>query len=296
MGRGGKAWVGVSGWSYASWKGPFYPADLPARRRLEYTAGHFNSVEINGSFYSLQRPESYRAWHAATPRDFRFAVKGSRFITHNKKLGSVRTALANFLASGILRLEHKLGPILWQLPRNVTFQPERVEAFFELLPRDTEAAAELAREHDHRVDGRSWTEARGRHRIRHAIEPRHESFFSPAFAALARRYGIAIAFADSGDWPYTEELTAGFVYLRLHGSPATYASRYSAADIDRWAERVRAWRAGDEPPDARRLSDRDPPRRTARDVYVYFDNDHHAYAPANAVELGEALGWTQRMR
>jgi uncharacterized protein YecE (DUF72 family) len=289
MRRGGKAWVGVSGWSYASWKGPFYPADLPARRRLEYAAGRFNSVEINGSFYSLQRPESYRAWYEATPPDFRFAVKGSRFITHNKKLGSVRTALANFLASGVLRLGAKLGPILWQLPRNVTFRPERLEAFFDLLPRDTEAAAVLAREHDHRIDGRSWTEARGRHRIRHAIEPRHESFFSPAFAALARRYGIAIAFADSGDWPYTEELTAGFVYLRLHGSPATYASRYSAADIDRWAQRVRAWRSGDEPHDPRRLSDRDPPPRSSRDVYVYFDNDHHAHAPLNALELTERL-------
>jgi uncharacterized protein YecE (DUF72 family) len=295
MGHGGKAWVGVSGWSYASWKGRFYPADLPARRRLEYAASRFNSVEINGSFYSLQKPESYQAWHDATPADFRFAVKGSRFITHNKKLGSVRTALANFLASGVLRLGEKLGPILWQLPRNVTFQPERVEEFLDLLPRDTEAAAGLAREHDHRVEGRSWTVASRRRRMRHAIEPRHESFFSADFARLARRYGIAIAFADSGDWPYTEELTAGFVYLRLHGSPTTYASRYSHADIDRWTERIRAWRSGGEPTDARRLSDRKPPRRAARDVYVYFDNDHHAYAPANAIELGEALGLTQRL-
>jgi uncharacterized protein YecE (DUF72 family) len=165
-----------------------------------------------------------------------------------------------------------------------------VEEFFDLLPRDVQVAAELAREHDHRVEGRSWTEAQGRRRMRHAIEPRHESFFSADFARLARRYGIAIAFADSGDWPYTEELTAGFVYLRLHGSPATYASHYSCADIDRWAQRIRAWRSGGEPSDARRLSDREPPRRMARDVYVYFDNDHHAYAPANALELTERLG------
>jgi uncharacterized protein YecE (DUF72 family) len=217
-----------------------------------------------------------------------FAVKGSRFITHNLKLGNATTALANFFASGVLRLDRKLGPILWQLPRRLRFDRERVEAFFALLPRHMEAAAKLARLHDARVP-EAWTKAEGRRRIRYAIEPRHESFFGPEFASLARSAGIAIVFADSGDWPYTEELTAGFVYLRLHGSPHTYASRYSRDELERWAARIEAWREGGEPTNARRLTGRPAPQRTRRDVYVYFDNDHHAHAPANALELSERL-------
>lgn len=290
MASGGRIRVGVSGWSYDSWKGAFYPADLPAGRRLHYAARCFQSIEINGSFYSLQKPDSYRAWREATPAGFKLAIKGSRFITHNKKLGDVETALANFFASGLLLLGDKLGPILWQLPGQLAFDADRVRAFFDLLPRDTPAAGKLARRHDERVVGRSWTKPIGRHRLRYAIEPRHESFFGPDFVRVARQAGVAIAFADSGSWPYTEEPTAGFVYLRLHGSPATYASRYSASDIERWATRIRAWRRGAEPAGAKRITDLAPPRRKARDVYVYFDNDHNAYAPHNALELIDRLG------
>jgi uncharacterized protein YecE (DUF72 family) len=286
---GGRIRVGVSGWSYDSWKGRFYPPDLPAGRRLGYAARRFQSIEINGSFYSLQKPDSYRAWRAATPPGFKLAVKGSRFITHNKKLGDVETVLANFFASGLLLLGEKLGPILWQLPRQLAFDAERVRRFLDLLPRDATAAARLARRHDERVEGRSHTRAMGNHRIRHAIEPRHESFFRADFVRIARRAGVAIAFADSGSWPYTEELTAGFVYLRLHGSPATYASRYPKPAIARWARRVRAWSEGGEPAEPARITDLAPPRRKARDVYVYFDNDHAAHAPLNARELIERL-------
>jgi uncharacterized protein YecE (DUF72 family) len=286
---GGRVRVGVSGWSYDSWKGAFYPADLPAARRLHYASRCFQSIEINGSFYALQKPDSYRAWREATPAGFKLAVKGSRFITHNKKLGDVETALANFFASGILLLGEKLGPILWQLPPRLAFEADRVGAFLELLPRDTPAAAKLARRHDERVEGRSWTGPVGKHRLRYAIEPRHESFFGADFVRLARRAGVAIAFADSGSWPYTEELTAGFAYLRLHGSPSTYASRYSKAALARWARRVRAWSEGREPDDPARITDLAPPARGSRDVYVYFDNDHQAYAPTNARELMERL-------
>ncbi|HJR53904.1 MAG TPA: DUF72 domain-containing protein [Gemmatimonadota bacterium] len=286
----GKIRVGVSGWSYDSWNGAFYPEGLPARRRLEYASRRFQSIEINGSFYALQKPHSYRAWHEATPAKFKLAVKGSRFITHNKKLGDVETALANFFASGILLLGEKLGPILWQLPRQLAFDAGRMQAFFDLLPGDTFAAAKLARRHDERVEGRCWTKPIGKHRLRYAIEPRHESFFGPDFVRIARHAGVAIAFADSGSWPYTEEPTAGFVYMRLHGSPATYASRYSGTDIARWATRIRAWRRGAEPAGAKRITDLAPPRRKARDVYVYFDNDHNAYAPRNALELIDRLG------
>src|SRR5688572_24071905 len=285
----GRIRVGVSGWSYDSWKGAFYPADLLAGDRLHYAARRLPSIEINGSFYSLQWTDSDRAWSAATPAGFKLAVKGSRFITHNKKLGDVETALANFFASGLLLLGEKLGPILWQLPRQVAFDPDRVRAFFDLLPRDTHAAARLARRHDERVEGSSWTKPLAKHRLRYAIEPRHESFFGPDFVNIARRAGVAIAFADSGSWPYTEELTAGFVYLRLHGSPITYGSRYSTSDIARWATRIRAWQRGGEPKTPERITGLAPPPRKTRDVYVYFDNDHNAHATMNAQELIEQL-------
>jgi uncharacterized protein YecE (DUF72 family) len=151
--------IGISGWSYAGWRGDFYPAGMSTKAELRYASRKFNSIEINSSFYSLQRPEVYRRWHAETPPGFRFAVKGSRFITHNKKLGDVETPLANFFASGLLCLDEKLGPILWQLSPNLKLDEDRVERFFSLLPRTTEEAAKLGRRHDQRVAGRSWTEA-----------------------------------------------------------------------------------------------------------------------------------------
>lgn len=284
------AWVGISGWSYDRWHGDFYPQELPKKRQLEYAARAFNSIEINGSFYSLQRPETYGDWYERTPAGFLFAVKASRFITHNKKLSDAEIPMANFFASGVLRLEDKLGPFLWQLPENFGFDPERVESFFHLLPRDTEEAARLARKHDDRVKDRSSIKTDRRRRLRHAIEVRHESWLSGPFVRLARRHGVAIAFADSGSWPWVEELTAGFVYLRLHGSPRTYASDYGAARLDRYAERIRAWMKGSEPPDAERITELRPPRRKSRDVYVYFDNDGRGRAPWNARALAERLG------
>ena len=282
--------IGISGWTYAGWRRDFYPEGLAARRELWYASRQLNSIEVNGSFYSLQRPESYRRWYEETPEDFLFAIKGSRFITHNKKLGDVDAALANFLASGLLRLEEKLGPLLWQLSPKLRFNPERVERFFNLLPRDTEAAAELARHHDHRLDGRSWTETPRKRPIRHVIEPRHESFFTPEFSRLCRRHGIAIVFSDSASWPATEEVTAGFVYLRLHGSHETYASRYTDEELDWWAERIRLWQTGDEPADANRCSELKPPVRKTRDAYVYFDNDAKVHAPRDAARLAQRLG------
>jgi uncharacterized protein YecE (DUF72 family) len=282
--------IGISGWTYAGWRGDFYPAGLPARRELEYASRHFNSIEINGSFYSLQRPDTYRRWYEETPPDFRFAIKGSRFITHNKKLGDVDAAMANFFASGILRLEEKLGPVLWQLSPALKFNQERVARFFSLLPRDTEEAALLGRRHDHRVEGRSWTEAGRKRPIRHVIEPRHVSFFTEPFARLCRRHGIAIVFSDSASWPWTEEVTAGIVYLRLHGSHETYASRYSDEQLDGWAERIRLWQEGKEPADANTFTGLKPPPRKTREAYVYFDNDAKVHAPKDAARLAERLG------
>ena len=266
-------WIGTSGWRYPAWRGVFYPTGLPQRRELAHLAGLVNTVEINGSFYSLQRPESYRAWAAETPDDFLFAVKGSRYITHLKQLRDVRVPLANFLASGVLALGPKLGPLLWQLPPRLRFDAARIDEFLALLPRSTGAAAQLAGEHDERLDGRAETVVDADRPLRHALEVRHESFRDPAFAALLRAHGVALVVADTaGTFPCFDDVTAGFVYVRLHGDTELYASGYAPEALDRWAERVREWRAGQ-----------------SRDVFVYFDNDVHAHAPFDAVALAERV-------
>lgn len=283
--------IGVSGWSYDAWReGAFYPDDLPQSRELEYITRRFNSVEINGSFYSLLKPETYEGYREVSPEGFVFAVKGSQFITHSKKLQDVKVPLANFFASGVLRLEEKLGPVLWQLPE-MEWELERVEEFVELLPRDTEAAGKLARKHDENVKGKASMVVHANRPIRHALEVRHEHFLDEAVVRACRGAGVALVFSDSGDeWPYTEEITAGFIYLRLHGSPRAYASPYNEDQLEHWANRIRSWAGGDEPSDAQRITDRKPPRRKTRDVYVYFDNDQRAHAPNDARKLMERLG------
>lgn len=288
----GRLFVGTSGWTYRHWRGEFYPAGLVQRRELAYLAGRLGSVEINGSFYSLQRPDTYARWGAEVPPGFVFAVKGGRFVTHMKKLRGVRGPLANFFASGVLRLGAGLGPVLWQLPEQVRFDPAVLEAFLALLPRTTGEAARLAAEHDERLTGRAWTEAGEDRPLRHALEVRHPSFLAPGVPALLREYGVALVVADAaGHFPLVEEVTADFVYVRLHGSRELYCSGYDSGEIAAWAERVRAWREGGEPPDARRLTDL-PLSRQPRDVYVYFDNDIGAHAPRDALALASALGVT----
>jgi uncharacterized protein YecE (DUF72 family) len=263
-------YIGTSGWAYKHWRGLFYPPGLKQREELRYIARQFNSLELNGSFYSLQRPTSYQQWAAETPRGFVFAIKGSRFITHNKKLKDVDAALANFFASGVLALNEKLGPIVWQLPERVKFDADRFERFFAMLPRDTEAAVAIARQHDARVEGRSWTETDRRRVIRHALEPRHPEFVTAQSIDLLRHYGVALVVADSGTWPRFEEVTTDFMYLRLHGSPHTYASQYTSRALEEWAGKIEKWKRG-------------------RDVYVYFDNDGQAHAPQDAQRLAERL-------
>lgn len=280
--------IGVSGWSYGHWRGKFYPEKLPRSKELEYAASRFNSIEINGSFYSLLKPETYSRYYQVTSDGFIFAVKASRFITHNKKLKSIGTPLANFFASGVLLLKEKLGPILWQFPRQ-KIELARLDDFLQMLPRDTHAASQLAKQHDDRVAGRAATEVEEKRRIRYAIEIREPSHFVPEFVRIARRHGMAIVFSDSGSWPLTEELTAGFAYLRLHGCPHTYASRYGPDGLLYWAERIRKWHAGREPEDPKRITGRKPPARKQRDVYIYFDNDYEGIAPQDALQLMEML-------
>ncbi|MCK0207943.1 DUF72 domain-containing protein [Starkeya koreensis] len=287
--RKGEIRIGVSGWTYAPWRGNFYPKGLVQKRELTFAAGRFPALEINGTFYGLQRPEVFRRWAEETPDDFVFAVKGSRFITHTKRLKDIETPLANFLASGVLCLGAKLGPLLWQLPPSFRFDPEVIGAFLALLPKDTEAAARLAARHDARVDGRAVTQTDANRSLRHALEIRHESFRTPAFVELLRTHGLALVCADTVKWPRLMDLTADFAYCRLHGSGELYRSRYGDDDLDRWAARVAAWAHG------RVLKEGDfaspePARRTPRDVFVFFDNTDKLHAPQDARRLIERLG------
>ncbi len=290
-GRKGELRIGISGWRYRGWRGVFYPAGLAQRRELEFASRRFDTVEINGTFYGLQRPERFVRWREETPDDFVFAIKGSRFLTHMKKLRDVEAPLANFFASGPLALGGKLGPILWQLPPQAPFDPERVRAFLTRLPRTTTEASRLARRHDSRLDGRAWTRVLADRPIRHAIEPRHPSWFAPEVVRLLRDHRVALVFADTaGLFPYAEDVTADFVYVRLHGTAPIYAGGYDEAALAGWADRIRAWSAGGEPPDAQRILARAAPRRASRDVYVYFDNDAKVRAPFDARDLARALG------
>ncbi|WP_323139826.1 DUF72 domain-containing protein [Massilia phyllosphaerae] len=278
--------IGISGWRYAPWRGVFYPPGLVQARELEYAARLLPTIEINGSFYSLQRPASYAAWYAATPPGFVFAVKGNRFITHMLKLRGIDTPLANVLASGVLALREKLGPILWQFPPQLRFEPDKVESFLRMLPRDTGEALALARGHDDKMRGREWLEIDAVRPLRHAIEIRHDSFRDDAFIALLRTYNVALVVADSaGKFPNDEDVTADFMYIRLHGEHELYASGYEDDALARWADKIRLWSEGKQPPDARLVSQVAPPAAASRDVYCYFDNDIKVRAPFNARRL-----------
>lgn len=283
--------IGISGWRYPPWRGRFYPKDLPQKRELEFASRQFNTIEINGSFYSLQHIASWKRWYAQSPNDFIFSVKGSRFITHMKKLNEIKTPLANFFAQGILALGEKLGPILWQFPQMFSFDPDRIERFFELLPRDHQSAARLARHHDARLAGRSFMSIGKNHRLRYAMEIRHPSFKTPRFIRLLRKHRIALVVADTaGKWPLMEDVTADFVYVRLHGDKELYVSGYTPSALDAWAKRVIAWRNGDELSESKCVSSAAPPKRKSRDVFVYFDNDAKVRAPPDAMGLAQRVG------
>jgi len=289
MASPGKVRIGISGWRYAPWRGDFYPEKLAQKRELAYASSIFRSIEINGTFYSLQRPEYFEAWAGETPDDFVFSVKGPRYITHIRRLREVKAPLANFLASGILHLGPKLGPILWQFPPNFKFEPEKLEAFLKILPHDTEAAGALAKRHDKFMTGRSAMKSDAKRPLRHAMEIRHASFAVPEFIELLRTYDVALVCADTVEWPRMMDVTSDFIYCRLHGSEVLYASGYDSKSLDEWAARVAAWARGKEPADAERIIKKDGPKRASRDVFVYFDNDVKVRAPFDAQSLMERV-------
>jgi uncharacterized protein YecE (DUF72 family) len=273
----GRIYVGISGYDYKPWRGVFYPEGLPARQWLRFASRQFNSIELNGTFYSLKSPAVFERWLAEVPdRDFLFAVKGGRFITHNLKLRRCETALGNFFASGVLALGKRTGPFLWQLPATYRFDADRLDGFMRMLPRDSLAGEAVARQHDERLRRGALVDAAAPVAYRHVFEVRHPSYFDTAFYDLLRAHGCGLVVADSaGKFPMSEEVTAPFVYVRLHGSQQLYVSRYTDEELDAWAARIRRWtsRAGGR-----------------RDVYVYFDNDAKVHAPRDALRLMERVG------
>jgi uncharacterized protein YecE (DUF72 family) len=265
--------IGISGWRYPPWRGDFYPKGLPQRRELEYAASRLSSIEVNGSFYSLQRPSSWEKWRQETPDDFVFSVKGGRFLTHMKRLQDVEVPLANFFAQGVLALGPKLGPVLWQLPATFPYDEAVLESFCRLLPRTTTEAAELAQRHDDKVTGdKLWSGEVEDRPIHYALEPRHNSFAADEAVAHLESCQLALVVADSaGKWPRFEQAVGPVVYARLHGDQELYASGYTDAALDRWADQLAGWTAD------------------GRDAFVYFDNDMKGYAPWDALRLIERL-------
>ncbi|GAA4482881.1 DUF72 domain-containing protein [Rhodococcus olei] len=266
--------VGISGWVYPGWRGDFYPSGLPHRRELAYAAARVSSIEVNASFYALGRPQTYARWRAETPDDFVFAVKGSRYVTHVRRLADTRAALANFFASGLLALGSKLGPVLWQLPPTLPLDPDAFDAFLRALPRTTTALAALAAHHDTKLPAeRALTVAAAVLPVRHAVEVRHPTFTAPEAAALAERHGVALVVADTaGRYPRIDGCTGDFGYVRLHGDTVLYGGGYDDRALDAWAERISGWAA------------------QGRDVYAYFDNDAAGRAPFDAMALQRRLG------
>jgi uncharacterized protein YecE (DUF72 family) len=284
--------VGISGWTYPPWRGNFYPHGLTQKLELAYASRRFNALEVNGTFYSLQRPSTFRSWYENTPPGFVFALKGGRYLTHLRKLKEPRQPLANFLASGLLCLREKLGPILWQFPPFVPFDEDRFKAFFELLPHDTVELSRLAKRHAPFLKKRVHLEVAAKRPVRHAVEFRHESFLTDRFTALLRKHNIALVVADvASKYPTAEDVTADWVYVRLHGSRQLYGSGYTPRELQAWARKVRAWHQGAEPSDARRIGGKARPATNGRDVYVFFDNtDVKLRAPVDARRMAQTLG------
>ena len=261
----GRIRVGIGGWTFAPWRGGmFYPDDLPQKRELEYASRKLTSIEINGTFYGSQKPDSFARWHDETPDDFVFALKGPRFATNRRVLAEAGESVERFLTGGLLRLGDKLGPINWQFAGTKKFDAEDFGAFLALLPAS--------------IEGRA---------IRHAVEVRHESFRTPDFIALARKHGVAVITAGDADYPQIADLTAPFAYLRIMGTDAGKPTGYTKAALDKWAERARQLAGGEVPADLATFGPAAP--KAARDVFLYVISGAKERNPAAAMALIERL-------
>ncbi len=261
----GKIYIGVGGWTFEPWRGAFYPDKLPQKRELEYAAQHLTSIEINGTYYGSQKPESFARWHDETPDGFVFALKGSRFTTNRRVLAEAGESVERFMASGVLELKDKLGPISWQFMPTKKFDPADFEAFLKLLPKTLEGRA-----------------------IRHAVEVRHESFRNSEFVAMAREHGVAIVIAGDSDFPQIADITAPFVYARIMGTAEKEPLGYSKKDLDAWAARAKDWAAGKAPSGLDAVSPGKADGKP-RDVFLYVISGHKAHNPAAAMALIERV-------
>lgn len=265
--------VGFSGWTYAPWRGVFYPKRLAQKKELEFASRKVSSIEINGTFYRLQKPKTFQLWYEQTPPDFRFSVKASQFITHRRRLVDVEQPLANFFAQGLLCLKEKLGPILWQFPPTLPLVDKRFEDFIKLLPHTSRAAGDLAARHDSFVEGKAHTDPGGEYPVRHAFEFRHPSFRDEGFIEFMKKHKVALVFAESGAHSLEVfEPTANFVYMRMHGQDPGFTDGYPDEVLKETAKSIRKW------------------AKAGHAVYVYFDNDEKAHAPRDALRLSEILG------
>lgn len=258
--------IGIGGWTFAPWRGAFYPSGLPHAQELRYAAERLTSIEINGTFYRTQTPASYRKWGAETPDDFVFSLKGPRYATQRKPLADAAPSIERFYGSGPLTLGDKLGPVLWQFAPFLKFDPDDFGAFLKLLPRELEGRA-----------------------LRHVVEARHASFADPRYIALLREHGVAHAIIESDKHQLVEDVTADFVYLRLELSQEDEDTGYPKKGLDRWATRIKAWAAGQEPDDTTRLSSDRAPKAKARDCFVYFISGAKVRNPAAAMAMIETL-------
>ncbi len=261
----GEIHVGIGGWVFEPWRGAFYPDGLPQKRELEYAGGKLSSIEINGTYYGSQKPESFARWRAETPDGFVFALKGSRFCTNRRVLAEAGPSVEKFVTSGIGELKEKLGPINWQFMATKAFDPRDFEAFLKLLPKD--------------VDGIT---------LRHAVEVRHPSFRSPDFVALLREYGVAVITSGDSDFPQIADVTAPFVYARIMGTKEAEPKGYSDKDLDVWAGRARAWAEGGEPEDLETVAP--AAGKTPREVFLYVISGDKVRNPAAAMALIERVG------
>ena len=258
--------VGIGGWTFAPWRGSFYPPDLPQKRELEHASRQLTSIEVNGTFYGAQKPESFMRWREETPDGFVFSLKAPRFATHRRVLAEAGASVERFLTGGLLELKEKLGPINWQMPATKQFDAEDFEAFLKLLPAE--------------VDGRQ---------LRHVVEVRHPSFVLPDFIALLRTYRIAVVLADHASHPLLPDPTAPFLYARLQCASEEEDAGYSPDALAQWAKRARTWAVGETPADLPLIAgpEREPPK--SRDVFIYMINGFKPKAPAAARALIERL-------
>ncbi|MFO1210072.1 MAG: DUF72 domain-containing protein [Amaricoccus sp.] len=261
----GRIRVGVGGWTFEPWRGVFYPEGLSQKRELEYASRQLTSIEVNGTYYGSQKPESFARWREETPDDFVFAVKGPRFATNRRVLAEAGESVERFFRSGVMELGPKLGPINWQFMATKKFDPDDFAAFLALLPRQ--------------VEGQD---------VRHAVEVRHASFAVPEFVALARAQGVAVIAAGDSSYPEIADVTAPFVYARIMGTAEGEPAGYAAAALDAWAERCRGWAAGK--PDVGMATVAEPPEAADRDVFLYVISGAKVRNPAAAAALMGRLG------